>query len=76
MYCDFSNTDLRDKIATISCPTLVLLEPYFLNVKPLIEVQYKNAKTATIQYASKGLHFIMYDDKDFYLEQLKNFIKA
>ena len=76
MYCDFSNTDLRDKIATITCPTLVLLEPYFLNVKPLIDEQFKKAKTATIQYASKGLHFIMYDDKDFYLEQLQNFIKA
>jgi pimeloyl-ACP methyl ester carboxylesterase len=25
MYCDFLNTDLRDKIATIKCPTLVLL---------------------------------------------------
>jgi pimeloyl-ACP methyl ester carboxylesterase len=76
MYCDFSNIDLREKITMITCPTLVLLEPYFLNVRPLIDSQYKNAKTAKLKYASKGLHFIMYDDKDFYLDQLKNFIKA
>ena len=24
MYCDFSNTDLRDKIATIKCPSLII----------------------------------------------------
>jgi hypothetical protein len=32
MYCDFANTRFKRKIATITCPTLVLLEPYFLNV--------------------------------------------
>lgn len=76
MFCDFSNTDLRDKIATIKCPSLILLESYFVNLKPAIEAQYKNLKQANLQYADKGLHFIMYDDKDFYFSQLKNFIKA
>lgn len=76
MFCDFSNTDLRDKIATIKCPSLILLEAYFVNLKPAIEAQYKNLKQADLQYADKGLHFIMYDDKDFYFKQLKNFIKA
>ncbi|MDR7209739.1 alpha/beta hydrolase [Flavobacterium piscis] len=75
MYCDFSNTDLRDKIATIKCPSLILLESYFVNLKPAIEEQYKNLKTANLQYANKGLHFIMYDDTAWYLEQLNNFIK-
>lgn len=31
MYCDFSNTDLREKIKTIKCPTLILLESYFIS---------------------------------------------
>ena len=31
MYCDFSNTDLREKIALIECPALILLESYFVN---------------------------------------------
>ena len=76
MYCDFSNTDLRDKIATIKCPSLILLEFGFANYKTPIESQYKNLKTASFQYSTKGLHFIMYDDKEWYLAQLNNFIKS
>jgi len=76
MYCDFSNTDLRDKIATIKCPSLILLEFGFANYKTPIESQYKNLKTASFQYSTKGLHFIMYDDKEWYLAQLINFIKS
>ncbi|MEO7978343.1 alpha/beta hydrolase [Flavobacterium sp.] len=76
MYCDFSNTDLRNKISTIKCPALILLESYFVNLKPAIEEQYKNLKTANLQYADKGLHFIMYDDTEWYLQQLNNFIKS
>jgi pimeloyl-ACP methyl ester carboxylesterase len=75
MYCDFSNTDLRDKIAAIKCPALILLEAYFVNLKPAIEGQYKNLKTANFQYANKGLHFIMYDDATWYFNQMNNFIK-
>ncbi len=75
MYCDFSNTDLRNKIATIKCPSLIVLESYFANIKPAIEEQYKNLKTANLQYSTKGLHFIMYDDKEWYMAQLNNFIK-
>lgn len=74
MYCDFSNTDLREKIATIKCPSLILLESYFKNFKPSIEDQYKNLKSANLQYANKGLHFIMYDDKEWYFSQLANFL--
>lgn len=76
IYCDYSNTDLRDKIAAIKCPSLILLESYFVNLKPAIESQYKNLKTANFQYANKGLHFIIYDDTAWYLEQLNNFIKS
>lgn len=76
MYCDFFNVDLRDKISTIKCPALILLESYFINLKPAIEGQYKNLKTANFQYAGKGLHFIMYDDTAWYLAQLNTFIKS
>lgn len=76
MYCDFSNTDLREKIATIQCPSLILLESYFVNLKPAIEAQYKNLKTAQYEYANKGLHFIMYDDPEWYFIQLDNFISS
>jgi pimeloyl-ACP methyl ester carboxylesterase len=75
MYCDFMNTDLRDKIATIKCPTLVLLESSFTTLKPAIEAQYKNLNGAQLEYADKGKHFIMYDDTDWYNQQLADFIK-
>ena len=75
MYCDFSNTDLREKTALIECPALILLESYFVNFKPALNEQFKNLKTANIQYATKGLHFIMYDDTEWYNEQLISFIK-
>ncbi|WP_291285641.1 alpha/beta hydrolase [Flavobacterium sp.] len=76
MYCDFSNTDLREKISNVKCPSLILLESYFVNLKPAIEGQYQNLKNANFQYAAKGLHFIMYDDAAWYLNQVSNFVKS
>lgn len=74
MYCDFLNTDLREKIRNISCPSLILLEANFRNMKTNIEAQYENLKNANLQYADKGLHFIMYDDQQWYLSKLNDFI--
>jgi pimeloyl-ACP methyl ester carboxylesterase len=76
VYCDFFNIDLRERISVIKCPSLILLESYFINLKPAIEGQYEKLKKANFQYADKGLHFIMYDDKDWYLAQLNSFIKS
>lgn len=75
MFCDFSNTDLRSKLSAVKCPALILLESYFANFKPAIDDQYKLLKTGDYRYATKGLHFIMYDDKDWYDAQLKSFVK-
>lgn len=74
MYCDFMNVDLREKIKTIQCPTLVLLQSHFKNFKTQIEGQYEKLKTANLEYANRGLHFIMYDDKEWYFKQLNSFI--
>ena len=74
MYCNFLNTDLREKIRTIKCPNLILLESYFSYMKPAIEDQYKNLKSANLQYSNKGLHFIMYDDKEWYFSQINSFL--
>lgn len=76
MYCDFSNTDLRETIKNIQCPSLILLESYFVFMKPAIEAQYANLKNANFQYSTKGLHFIMYDDKEWYFNQLTNFLST
>jgi len=74
MFCDFSNTDLRERITSIQCPSLILLEANFKNIKETIGSQFKNLKTAQLEYANSGLHFIMFDDKDWYNTQLTKFI--
>ncbi|WP_340076774.1 alpha/beta hydrolase [Leptobacterium sp. I13] len=74
MYCDFSNTDLRERIKSIKCPSLILLNSNFSSIKSNIEKQYENLRTANLKYATKGLHFIMYDDKEWYFEQLNHFL--
>lgn len=74
IYCDFWNTDLREKIKNIQCPSLILLEAPFIHINAQIEEQYKHLKTSNIQYANQGLHFIMYDDKDWYFSQINNFL--
>ena len=75
IYCQLLNTDLRDKISSVKCPTLVMLEPSFKALQSSVEAQYKNLKGAQLHYADKGLHFIMYDDSTWYFGQLKNFIQ-
>lgn len=75
MYCDFLNTDLREKTGKIQCPALILLEAPFAAYKTGIEEQFKNLKTAQLRYATKGLHFIMFDDTEWYLTQLNQFIR-
>lgn len=74
IFCQFRNIDMRDKLAQITCPALILLEPSFKGEKGITE-QYSKLKTAQLEYANKGLHFIMYDDKEWYLNELKAFLK-
>jgi pimeloyl-ACP methyl ester carboxylesterase len=74
IYCQLMNTDLRTSIAHIKCPALVLLEPSFKQMEAVVNEQYKLLPDKTIKYADKGLHFIMFDDKDWYMSQLKSFI--
>ena len=75
IYCQFINTDLRNDISNIKCPTLVLLENAFTGMKPAIAEQFKNLKSARLEYATKGLHFIMYDDPNWYFKELDQFLK-
>ncbi len=75
MYCDFLNTDLREKISTVKCPALILMNPSFGVYPSSVDEQYKNLKTAQIHYADKGLHFIMFDDKEWYMNELSMFIR-
>jgi pimeloyl-ACP methyl ester carboxylesterase len=75
IYCQFLNTDQRESIKAITCPALVLLEAPFAGMMQGIEEQFKNMKTASLKYSEKALHFIMYDDKDWYFKQIDAFLK-
>lgn len=75
IYCQFFNTDMRNTISAVKCPSLVLLEGAFAGMKEVIADQYKNMKTADLEYATKGLHFVMYDDTVWYFQQLDRFLK-
>lgn len=75
LFCDFSNTDLRECIKNIVVPSLVLLEPYFKHIDTVIKNQYKNLSVAQIRYADKGLHFVMFDDREWFIHQICEFIK-
>lgn len=75
MFCDFSNTDLRQRIKNIKAPSLILLEAHFKHIEESISDQYKNLATAQLKYANQGLHFIMFDDKEWYIRQLIDFLK-
>lgn len=75
LYCDFSNTDLRERIKNIQVPSLILLEANFRNIESAVREQYKELPAAQLKYADKGLHFVMFDDKEWFMNRLIEFIK-
>ncbi len=75
IFCQLMNIDLREKIASIKCPSLILLEANFKMMDTMIVAQYSNLKNAKLAYANKGMHFIMYDDPEWYLAQVNTFLK-
>lgn len=75
LYCSFINTDLRARLAQVKAPVLILLQPSFQNISETVESQYAALPHHEVHYASKGLHFIMYDDKMWYLNELNRFIR-
>lgn len=75
LYCDLTNTDLRKGLSSVACPSLILLEPYFMDFQPAVEDQFKNLHQKKIEYGSTGVHFIMYDNYDWYMEKLLDFLK-
>ena len=75
MYCDFANSDLRERIKEIAVPALVLLEPHFKNIASIVNEQYRNLYGVRVRYAGKGLHFEMFDDREWFLNEVTDFVK-
>lgn len=75
IFCEFNNTDLRTQLAKAKVPALIMLNSRFGQMKEGINSQYAAYANKDIQYAPTPTHFLMYDAKDWYLTQLRNFIK-
>lgn len=74
LYCELTNSDLREKIKNIKIPTIVLLQTNFKYAKSILNSQYKNIQQATLVYVPKSTHYIMYDNFDWYINEIENFI--
>ncbi|MCB1025464.1 MAG: alpha/beta hydrolase [Acidobacteria bacterium] len=74
IYCELMNTDIRENLSSIVSPTLIMLEPSFKSKETDVKAQYVSLNGAEFRFAPKGLHFLMYDDEDWFLETLKSFL--
>lgn len=73
-YTDLLKLDLRDSIAQIESPVVVLAatEPYGLETaRATYETQYKNLENYTLKFANGSAHFIMYDQPEWLLNNIK-----
>ncbi|PCI64195.1 MAG: alpha/beta hydrolase [Kordiimonadales bacterium] len=83
MY-ELFTTDLRDDIAAIKTPTLVLgawiaFKNYGAtreNTLAKYEAQYAKLKNAKVVMTDIGKHFIMWDDPDFFFGEIDRFLKG
>ncbi len=73
-YTDFLRLDLREDVAKIKTPVTILAatHPYGKDVvQKNYESQYKNLPSYDIIYAEKSAHFIMYDQPEWFVNQVK-----
>lgn len=74
-YTDLLKLDLREDLAKINSPVTILVatEPYGLEMaKSTYDLQYKALAEYTIEFANGSSHFIMYDQPQWFIENLKN----
>ena len=74
-YTDLLKLDLREDLAKINTPVTILsaTEPYGLEMaKSTYGQQYNALEEYTIEFANGSSHFIMYDQPQWFIENLKN----
>ncbi len=78
-YTDLLKLDLRQDLEKITVPVTILAatEPYgYEMAKSTYENQYKNLKEYDLKFAEGANHFIMYDQPDWFLQNLKTALKT
>ncbi len=76
-YTDLLKLDLRDAIAEIKIPVVILAatHPYGLEAaKMTYEGQYSKLESYVIEYAEGASHFIMYDAPEWFHSTVANYI--
>lgn len=76
-------TDLRPALAKIQVPTLLLgswaaYKPMGAtqdSTRKIFETQYANLKGVDIRMSAEGYHFLMWDDADWLVQQVKSFVR-
>jgi pimeloyl-ACP methyl ester carboxylesterase len=79
---ELMTTDIRENLKQIKVPVLVLgawiaYKGYGATREStfkLYELQYENVNNCTIKLTNKGKHFIMWDDFEWYLSTIKEFL--
>lgn len=76
-YIDMLNLDLREAIAKIKIPVIVLgaANPDKATVEKTYKAQYGKLPSVEIHYAENSAHFVMYDQPKWFLEKLKENLK-
>ncbi|MBT1705031.1 alpha/beta fold hydrolase [Chryseosolibacter indicus] len=76
-YIDMLNLDLREAIAKIKIPVVILgaANPDRTTVEKTYKTQYEKLPSVVIHYAENSSHFLMYDQPDWFIEKLLNNIK-
>lgn len=76
-YADLIGMDLRDDIARIKAPTMVMgtwlgYAPYadHAGIQTMLQQQYSKLPNADLRVSDTARHFIMYDDPTWFLAQL------
>ncbi len=76
-YIDMLNLDLREAIANIKIPVIVLgaANPDKATVEKIYKAQYEKLPSVVIHYAENSAHFVMYDQPNWFMEKLLTNLK-
>lgn len=76
-YVDMLNLDLREAIAKIKIPVIVLgaANPDKATVEKTYKEQYQKLPSTMFHYAENSAHFVMYDQPQWFMQKLKETIQ-
>lgn len=72
-YIDLLKLDLREEVAKIKIPVVVLAatHPNKVMIQKTYDTQYAKLPNKHFEYADQSAHFVMYDQPEWFIRQLK-----